>query len=117
MVRLSALILVSVLATPGAALAQRRGPLANALSTESVRLALPPSRDAAPPPAQKTSHPIRKGFLIGSAVGLVVGIASMNSAVDNCPSGRSCSTAPAGVPFYLLLGGGVGSFIGWLFAR
>jgi hypothetical protein len=117
MFRVTSLILVAVLTTAGTAFAQRRGPLAKALSTESVRLALPPAQDAAPPPAQKTSHPVRKGFLIGSAVGIAVGIVSMNSAIDNCPSGRSCSTAPVGVPFYMLLGAGVGSVIGWVFAK
>lgn len=117
-------IVVFVVAATGTTFAQRGGPLANALSTASVRSALSSAHPAAPTSgqataqaAQKKSHPIRKGFLIGSAVGLIVGIGSMNSAVDNCPQGRSCSTAGVGAASYMLLGAGIGSFVGWLYAK
>ncbi|MEI6246751.1 MAG: hypothetical protein WCQ64_17125 [Acidobacteriota bacterium] len=41
----------------------------------------------------------------------------MNSTGDNCPAGRSCSTAGAAVPGYLLLGAGIGAVIGWMFVK
>ncbi len=122
MARHLAILVVFVFATSGTTFAQRSGPLVDALSTRSVRLALPPAQAAAPAPvARKTSHPIRKGFLIGSLVGLVVGIVSANTGLNEpCPSGRSCSTqglAVLAVPSFLVLGAAVGSVVGWMFVK
>ena len=124
MVRPIAIIAVLVFATGGTTFAQRSGPLADALSARSVRLALPPTQTAAPAPAahnQKTSHPVRKGFLIGSGVGLVVGILTARDGLNEpCPAGRSCSTQPIAmlaVPTFLVLGAAAGSVIGWMFVK
>jgi len=108
-----------VFATSGVAFGQQPGPLARVLSTSAVRRALPPLHvvPAQSPPAASRPHPIRKGFLIGTGVGFVVGYLSMKHAVDDCPAGRSCSTAGAAVPGWMILGAGVGAFAGWLFAK
>jgi len=116
MTRHFAIIVVLMFATSGTTFAQRSGPLADALSARSVRLALPPAQAAAPAPVaqnQKRSHPIRKGFLIGSLVGLVVGIPIQKS--EPCFNGHSCSNDA--VMSFTLMGAGIGSVIGWMFVK
>jgi len=116
MFRVTALVVALILATASSALAERPGPLGKALSTTSVRRALPPtppggSGPAQTPPTKKASHPVRNGALIGAGIGLVLGIVAVTNAGE-CPPGRSCSTAGAGAPVAMIYGAGIGAIVG-----
>ena len=102
-----------------------RAPAAIVRSSASVQRALPPLTPSLPSPFERkaqsvntqNSHPVTTGALIGGAIGVVIGKVAMGSAINNCPVGRSCSTAGLAVAEGLILGAAGGALLGWVLGR
>ena len=114
MFRVAALIPVLIVVMASTAFTQSRGGLSAALSPAAIRSVLPPLQPTpAPNPlVKKEAHPVRNLALIGAGIGLIIGVVAMNGAVDDCPVGRSCSTAGVGVPFAVMSGAAIGALLG-----
>lgn len=91
--------------------------LKSSLAAAALRPPLPPAAatgQAAALKAKRFKHPVRYGALIGGLGGAAAGYVGMKSATENCPPGRSCSTAGIAVMMGAMVGSGLGAIAGWL---